>query len=136
MRKTTLMKSLLACLALVGLSLAGEKGAEVSAAAKEKAAAAVANRKAYDALYSDIIRTLPQEGLQKVDSARGSDGKAEAGKSAGHAKAAKDAKKKASEKRNKELDQLPSDVKDRVDKAMSHLEKRKKEKKSEFKELK
>jgi hypothetical protein len=117
--------------------MAQEKPApqETPAESKAQPAEASSNRKAYDALYSDILKTLPQEGKSKVDSARGRDAKAGL-KQAKPTLSAEDVKKDALEKRKKELDELPPEVKARVDKVLSGLDNRRKEKQTEFKELK
>ena len=83
---------------------------------------APAKREAYDALYSDIIRTLPQEGKSKVDSARGRERKPES-KPGKQAPDPEELKRNALEKRKREMDDLPPDVKARVDKALSDLDK-------------
>ncbi|MDB5102488.1 MAG: hypothetical protein JWP91_177 [Fibrobacteres bacterium] len=120
---------------LAGMAAAQDKpaGGESASQAKEKSAPPSANRKAYDALYSDILKTLPQEGRSKVDSARGLPVSA-AAKPANPA-SAENAKKDALEKRKKEMEALPPEVKARVDKVLSDLDNRRKEKQSEFKEL-
>lgn len=138
MRKVTVMKTLLAGLFL---SLAGTAAAQEGSAAEDSSpksrpkAEAPAKREAYDALYSDIIRTLPQEGKSKVDSARGRERKPET-KPGKQAPDPDEIKREALEKRKRELDDLPPDVKARVDKALSDLDSRRREKQTEFKELK
>jgi hypothetical protein len=140
MRKQSILNAFILGLTLSGsatLSWAGENAADRDGPAASKAPAETTspNRKAYDALYSDILKTLPQEGKSKVDSARGKE-TAAASKQAGAARTLDEIKKDALEKRKKELDELPPDVKARVDKVMSDLDNRRKEKQTEFKELK
>lgn len=136
MRNVTVMKTLLAGLLWSGLAAAqdGSAAGDTSPKSQPKAEAP-AKREAYDALYSDIIRTLPQEGKSKVDSARGRERKPET-KSGNQAPDPGEIKREALEKRKRELDELPPDVKARVDKALSDLDSRRREKQTEFKELK
>lgn len=136
MRNAALMKTLLAGLMLSGLAAAQDGApAEDSSPKTQSKAEAPAKRQAYDALYSDIIRTLPQEGKSKVDSARGRERKPEA-KPGKPVPDPEELKRNALEKRKRELDELPPDVKARVDKALSDLDSRRREKQTEFKELK
>ncbi|MEO7423985.1 MAG: hypothetical protein ABI036_02295 [Fibrobacteria bacterium] len=136
-----MLKFILPCMILSGIVpgivMAQEKPTLQEAPAESKAqpGEASANRKAYDALYTDILKTLPQEGKSKVDSARGRDAKAEL-KQPKTTLSAEEVKKDALEKRKKELDELPPEVKARVDKVLSDLDNRRKEKQTEFKELK
>ncbi|HKP94162.1 MAG TPA: hypothetical protein VJ385_00255 [Fibrobacteria bacterium] len=126
---------------LPGLVLAGFAWAEDNAArdlpapSKESTEAASPSRKAYDALFFDILKALPQEGKSKVDSARGRERDA-AAKPSGDARSPEDLRKDAIERRKKNLEELPPDVKARVDKVLSGLDNRRKEKQTEFKELK
>jgi hypothetical protein len=135
MWKTSIMKPLFACLVLAGFSAAQDKSAvpDIPSRPGEKVEAKSANRKAYDALYSDIIKTLPRDGKAKVDSARGLDAKPERTEVP---RSPEDGKKKAHGNHKKELDELPPDVKARVDKVLIDLDTKKKVKKTEFKELK
>lgn len=91
-----------------------------------------ANRKTYDALYSDIIEALPLDGKVKVDSARVQSGPGKVKPADPQEKSAKSME----EKRNRALEELPPAVKARVDKVISDLDTRRREKDSEFKELK
>jgi hypothetical protein len=136
MRNATVMKTLLAGLLWSGLAAAQEgAAAEDSSPKSQPKAEAPAKREAYDALYSDIIRSLPQEGKSKVDSARGRERKPES-KPGKQVPDPEELKRNALEKRKRELDELPPDVKARVDKALSDLDSRRREKQTEFKELK
>jgi hypothetical protein len=138
MRNNALMKPLLAglILSLSGLAAAqdGPSAGDSSPNGQTKAEAP-AKLKAYDALYSDIIRTLPQEGKSKVDSARGRERRPETNPDK-RKPDPEEIKREALEKRKKELDDLPPDVKARVDKVLSDLDSRRREKQTEFKELK
>lgn len=98
----------------------------------------------YDAIFSDILKSLPQEKRALVDSAHGAQGNGNAGNGngngntdkAGNSDAEKDKARKAGEaKRAQALQALPPEVKARVDKAISDLDNRRKEKQAEFKEL-
>ncbi len=141
MKNAIVMKTLLTGLFL---SFAVPAAAQDGSAAEDSSpkslpkAEAPAKREAYDALYSDIIRTLPQEGKSKVDSARGRERKPETkqGKQGKQAPDPEEIKREALDKRKRELDELPPDVKARVDKALSDLDSRRREKQTEFKELK
>ena len=136
MRNDTLMKTLLAGLMLSALAAAQDGAAAGDSSPKSQPKAeAPAKREAYDALYSDIIRTLPQDGKSKVDSARGRERKPET-KPGKQIPDPEELKRDALEKRKRELDDLPPDVKARVDKALSDLDSRRREKQTEFKELK
>lgn len=87
----------------------------------------------YDAIFSDILKSLPQDKRALVDSAHGAKGNA-AVPAPGPADS--DAARKAGEaKRSQALQALPPEVKARVDKAISDLDNRRKQKQAEFKEL-
>lgn len=131
------LKAFLPCLLLAGMAVAQDKPAlrESVGQSKEAEEKAAANRKAYDALYSDIVKNLPQEGKIKVDSAHGREAK-NLPEQAGNIKTREDLKRDVVEKRKKELSELPPEVKARVDKVLSNLDNRRKEKQAEFKELK
>ncbi|MDB5048824.1 MAG: hypothetical protein JWO30_1895 [Fibrobacteres bacterium] len=135
MWKALFIKSIFTGLLLAGLVAAQAKPAapEKTIPPKDKVEPQTANRKAYDALYSDIIKTLPRDGKAKVDSVRGRDTQP---KQTVNPRTPEDVKKKHFEKRKKELDELPLEVKARVDKVLIDLDNRRKEKKTEFKELK
>lgn len=109
-------------------AVAGDTGIE------DGKAAAPSHRKAYDALFSDIIKGLPGEGLSKVDSARGGNDKRVADHST-KAASVDELKKDAVEKRKKEMEELSPEVKARVDKVLSGLDNRRREKQVEFKEI-
>jgi hypothetical protein len=111
-----------------------ENDAKPAAATSAGQAQAASNRKAYDELYSEILNTLPQNGKAKVDSARHHDEKPAAKPAT--AAASKEPAKEALEKQKRELEELPPVVKARVDKVLSDLETRRKEKELEFRELK
>ena len=102
---------------------------------KEKPSAPAANRKAYDDLYSEILKTLPQDGKAKVDSARRQDRKPVAQKTNGPG-VGQGRDPDAMQKHNRDLQELPPAVKARVDKVLTELDSRRKEKETEFKELK
>lgn len=128
-------------LLLAGLACAQDKAPERNGGSQPKAEtpsvdpASAANRKAYDALYSDILKTLPPDGRTKIDSARGHAVSPQTKPSA-VALPSEETRKEALEKRKKDLEDLSPEVKARVDKALKDLDKRRKEKKAEFKELK
>lgn len=84
----------------------------------------------YDALFSDILKTLPAGQRAQVDSAEAA--KADKEKPKPDPDAAREA---ARAKREKALGELPPEVKARVDKALTDLEIRRKEKAAELKEL-
>lgn len=142
MKKQNVLKLILPGLLLVGQAMAQDipanRAAAKPSAAEPEASQAdpkAANRKAYEALYSDIIQALPDEGRSKVDSARGRVGQENPGQPA-DIRIPEEAKRAAVEKRKRELDQLPPEVRARVDKALSDLDTRRMEKQTEFKELK
>jgi hypothetical protein len=101
-------------------------------AAEAKAAAAPAAREEYDALFSQILKGLPQDKKALVDSAQGAKAKSGETPMAADPQALKDA---AAAKRSQALKDLPPDVKARVDKAITDLDNRRKAKEAEFKEL-
>ncbi len=101
---------------------------------KEKPPAQAVNRKAYDDLYSEILKTLPQDGKAKVDSARRLDRSPSVQQHAVGAGQGRDPE--ALQKHNRDLQELPPAVKARVDKVLTELDSRRKEKEMEFKELK
>ena len=135
------LRFVLPCLLLIGFSVAQDKPSvqENSPQPRENGASlsesSAKNRKAYDALYSDIFKALPQDGKLKVDSARGRDPKTESPQ-ASSTLTLEELKKNALEKRKRERDELSPEVKARVDKVLSGLDNRRKEKQAEFKELK
>lgn len=94
------------------------------------APAAAAPQQTYDALYSDILQSLPAGQRAQVDSAQGAKDKQEKDKPDPEA-----AKAAAEAKRAKVLSELPPEVKSRVDKAIKELDKRRTEKAAELKEL-
>ncbi|MEO6097833.1 MAG: hypothetical protein ABIW76_20125 [Fibrobacteria bacterium] len=128
---------ILPCLLLIGFSVAQDKpnGQETSSPPKAKIDPPSANHKAYDALYSDILMSLPRDGKLKVDSAKYHEPKAKPAQSA-NPLTVDELKNNAAEKRKKEMDELSPEVKGRVDKILSDLDNRRKEKQTEFKELK
>jgi hypothetical protein len=102
----------------------------------------------YDGLFSEILKNMPEADRAKVDSARKAEAlppkAAAAQRAAAEKKAAKQAAKadKAAEKAADKLakaaekaEDLPPSVKQKVEKAISDIEKRKAERKAEFKEL-
>jgi hypothetical protein len=86
----------------------------------------------YDALFSEILKALPQEKRALVDSARGAQGN---GVPPAGAATAEEARKAAADKRSRAMQSLPPEIKARVDKAISDLDARRKEKQAEFKDL-
>jgi cell pole-organizing protein PopZ len=127
---------------LLAALLAGEAwsggGAEPAKPAAGEAGAPSA-RQDYDAIFSDILKSLPQEKRALVDSARDAKGNGNAAKADPKGPPTEEEKEKAREeakaKRSKALEALPADVKARVDKAITDLDNRRKEKQAEFKEL-
>jgi len=94
---------------------------------------AASAKQSYDAIFSDILKSLPQDKRALVDSAHGAKGNAAAPATG---PADPDAARKAGEaKRSQALQALPPEVKARVDKAISDLDNRRKQKQAEFKEL-
>jgi hypothetical protein len=99
-------------------------------------------KQGYDAIFSDILKSLPQEKRALVDSAHGAKGKAvpaAASADPGQGKPTEEekdkARKEAEAKRTQALQTLPPEIKARVDKAITDLDNRRKEKQAEFKEL-
>jgi hypothetical protein len=135
----TLLPLLIASL-LAGRSWSGGPEASSPPAAGEPQASSA--KREYDAIFSDILTSLPQEKRALVDSAHGAKGNpvataasADPGKGK-PTEAEKDkARKEAEAKRSQALQTLPPEVKARVDKAISDLDNRRKEKQAEFKEL-
>ncbi len=132
-------KVFLPALMLISTAIAADDVTNVTTAKKdappaEAAKPDAANRKTYDNLYSEILKTLPQDGKAKVDSAHGAEAKAK-GQQAVKPKTPEDIQKTIADKRNQEMEALPPAVKARVDKALSDLDNRRKEKALEFKEL-
>jgi len=109
---------------------AGEKPPAKPAAAETHAATA---KQDYDAIFSDILKSLPQDKRALVDSAHGAKGNA-AVQVPGPADP-EEARKRGEAKRSQALQALPPEVKARVDKAISDLDNRRKQKQAEFKEL-
>lgn len=85
----------------------------------------------YDALFSDILKALPSAQRAQVDSAQGAKTKEKDIPKTDPAAAREAAKAK----REKALGELPPEVKARVDKAITELDNRRKEKAAELKEL-
>ena len=90
--------------------------------------APAAAKQEYDALFSDILKSLPAGQRAQVDSAQAAKSKDKPVDPAAAREAAK-------AKREKALGELPPEVKARVDKAITDLENRRKEKAAELKEL-
>lgn len=86
----------------------------------------------YDAIFSDILKSLPQDKRALVDSAHGAKGNAAPATGPADPEAAR---KAGEAKRSQALQALPPEVKARVDKAISDLDNRRKQKQAEFKEL-
>jgi len=108
----------------------GPKGEALGKPAEAPAATA---KQDYDAIFSDILKSLPQDKRALVDSAHGAKGNAAV---PAPGPVDPDAARKAGEaKRSQALQALPPEVKARVDKAISDLDNRRKQKQAEFKEL-
>jgi hypothetical protein len=123
-------------LALAAALLLGKARAEDSQPAKATGAPApnaADPKQSYDALFTDILKTLPQEKRALVDSAHGAKGKAVTPPARPADPEA--AKKAAKEKRDKALQELPPEVKARVDKAIQDLDTRRMQREAELKEL-
>ncbi len=90
--------------------------------------------KSYDELYADILSNLPKDAKAKVDSAQ-SGGSQKGDSKKAKVKTAEELRKLATEKRSHEMKELPTAVKARVDKVLSDLDTRRKEKVLEFKEI-
>jgi hypothetical protein len=90
-------------------------------------------KQSYDAIFSDILKSLPQDKRALVDSAHGTKGNAAV--PAPGPVDPDEARKKGEAKRSQALQALPPEVKARVDKAISDLDNRRKQKQAEFKEL-
>jgi hypothetical protein len=135
----TLLPMLIAAL-LAGRAWCGE-GAEAPAKTATGGNQASSAKQDYDAIFSDILKSLPQEKRALVDSAHAKGNSASASDPADPGKGQpteeeKDkARKDAAAKRSKALEALPPEVKARVDKAISDLDNRRKEKQAELKEL-
>lgn len=95
------------------------------------AAAPAESAQAYDALFSDILKNLPERSRAKVDSAR-ANAPAIAGEQS--ADPAIPHSPTGIEKREQALEKLDPEVKQRVEKAIQSMENRKKERAAEFKE--
>ena len=91
-----------------------------------------ADKRNYDAIFSDILNSLPQDKRALVDSAHGAKGNAVPATGPADPEAAR---KAGETKRSQALQALPPEVKARVDKAISDLDNRRKQKQAEFKEL-
>ena len=96
----------------------------------------------YDAIFSDILKSLPQEKRALVDSAHGAKGNAVSAAGTanpGQGKPTEEEKDKARKegeaKRSQALQGLPPDIKARVDKAITDIDNRRKQKQAELKEL-
>ncbi len=110
----------------------GPKGEALGKPAATETHAATAKQD-YDAIFSDILKSLPQDKRALVDSAHGAKGNAAV---PAPGPVDPDAARKAGEaKRSQALQALPPEVKARVDKAISDLDNRRKQKQAEFKEL-
>ena len=143
MNLRTTLGTLLFAVLMAGWSRAdeGATGANPSApaAAAEKPASA---KQEYDAIFSDILQSLPQDKRALVDSAHGAKG---AGPHAappanpGNGKPTEEEKEKARQaakaKRSEAIQALPPEMRSRVDKAITDLDNRRKEKQAELKEL-
>ena len=136
--RTTLLP-LIAILAVLAGSDAGAQPAAKPATGENQASS---EKQSYDAIFSEILKALPQEKRALLDSAHGAKGNAamaagpaDAGKGKPTEEEKDKARKDAQEKRTQALQTLPPDVKARVDKAISDLDNRRKEKQAEFKEL-
>ena len=140
MKPTATHHPMLIAALLAGRAWCGQ-GAEAPAKAATGGNQASSAKQDYDAIFSDILKSLPQEKRALVDSAHGAKGNAAAAVPAdpGQGKPSdeeKDKARKAAEaKRSQALQALPPEVKARVDKAISDLDNRRKEKQAEFKEL-
>jgi hypothetical protein len=140
MKLPTALLPLLIATLLAGTSWS--EGAEPPAQPAAGESQASSAKQNYDAIFSDILKSLPQEKRALVDSAHGAKGSAVA--AAVQAEPAKGrpteeekekARKDAEAKRSQALQALPPEVKARVDKAISDLDNRRREKQAEFKEL-
>lgn len=128
---------------LIAALLAGRAfgdGAEPPAKPATGETQASSAKQDYDAIFSDILKSLPQEKRALVDSAHGAKGNAAAASAnPGQGKPSEEekdkARKAAEAKRSQALQALPPEVKARVDKAITDLDNRRKEKQAEFKEL-
>jgi DNA integrity scanning protein DisA with diadenylate cyclase activity len=90
-----------------------------------------------DAIYNDIMATLPVEMKARIDSSKTSSAMN------GHAQAMADStasvrqrQVKAAEEKAKRLEGLPDELRVQVEKAMQEMEKRQMERKMEFKDMK
>jgi hypothetical protein len=90
-----------------------------------------------DAIYNEIMMTLPQEMKAKIDSSKTA---MEANKKgAGSVDTAKNMQKlqeKAREQKARRLEELPLELREQVEKALQEMEQRQMERKLEFKEMK
>jgi hypothetical protein len=90
-----------------------------------------------DAIYNDIMATLPVEMKARIDSSKTSspmNGNAQA--MADSTMSAKERQVKAAEEKAKRLQGLPDDLRAQVEKTMQEMEKRQMERKLEFKDMK
>ena len=90
-----------------------------------------------DAIYNEIMLSLPPEMKARIDSSRSSQkaGRAET-TNADSAKRALDLQEKAREQKARYLEELPLELRQQVEKAMQEMEQRQKERELEFKEMK
>jgi hypothetical protein len=113
-------------------ALATPKPAKPVTAESHPSADKATDKQNYDAIFSDILKSLPQEKRALVDSAHGAKGNAAPAARPADSEAAR---KAGEAKRSQALQALPPEVKARVDKAISDLDNRRKQKQAEFKEL-
>lgn len=89
----------------------------------------------YDALFSEILQTLPERSRAKVDSARARAGEAAPRKEAAEIPSREAVEGRSASKRGDALQKLPPEVKERVEKAIKTSENRQTDRMLEFKEL-
>lgn len=141
MNLRTPLSPLLFAALTAGGSWAGDGSAPPPPAAPAETPASA--KQDYDAIFSDMLNSLPQEKRALVDSAHGAKGNgAQAAKpeNPGNGKKPTEEEKEqarqaAKAKRAEAIQGLPPEVRARVDKAITDLDNRRKEKQAEFKDL-
>jgi hypothetical protein len=90
-----------------------------------------------DALYNEIMMTLPPEMKAKIDSSKMSTDMNKTGQvKVDSAKNRQELQEKTADQKARHIEELPDELRKQVEKAMQEMEKRQMERKLEFKEMK
>ncbi|MBN2035970.1 MAG: hypothetical protein JW768_04440 [Chitinispirillaceae bacterium] len=90
-----------------------------------------------DAIYNEIMMTLPQEMKAKIDSSKTAmEANQKGAVKVDTAKNVQDLQEKAREQKARHLEELPDELREQVEKALQEMEQRQMERKLEFKEMK